>query len=318
MNYRLETFGAEAKSIRLDVGHTQASVKAMVGINEDTLRRLEKGQTMPTIETLDLLSIAYSCDMNVVFSKHKITFDQYFEDRIKKLLSLMRNLDYKAIKKEAKKFDKEFKNSKRLSGDIIKSKMLQYSEYLKSMHNIENAFKDKSRDDITRLVSVLNYNFNNFMSLDENILLDKLEIRICVLLSIIYRCKNEFTSSLAFARVALESLKKRYSEDHDFLYFYFLIVSNTMMIYHRVDDYIALNNLYKDALSVLEDKIGVPTLSSVLLRVGINNHYLEDETSIDFLNVSLKLLKDMGYKDKNERFKTSLLKLYPFCEGKLK
>jgi|LGOV01.1.fsa_nt_gb transcriptional regulator with XRE-family HTH domain len=314
MNYKLKAFGAEARRLRLAANLKQSDVRGMVGINEDTLRRTEKGLTLPNIETLDLLSLAYGRDMNSIFSQYKITFDQYFEDRISSLLPSIRKLDFKAIEDEMIQFTHEFEKSKRINSSIITLKMNQYREYLRSLSNFENAFSDKSRDDITRLIGVTNYSLTDVKRKFDSLLLDKLEIRIFVLLSVIYRFKNEFDNSIVFLKASLSALEKRYSQDHDFLYFYFLIVTNLLTIYHRVDDFDSLDIQYKSGLSVIEEKIGVPTVVAFLLRSGINKHFLNEEGGASFVDVALRLLKDAGYDEKSERFRKSLKDKYTFLD----
>lgn len=314
MNYKLVDFGRRAKEIRISMSLTQSDVRELVGLNEDTLRRTEKGITMPNIETLDLLSVAYQCDMNSIFSKYKITFDLYFEDRLHILMPDIRKLNYGVIDKEAKKFAKEFKEVKKINQTLIKFKMMQYCEYLKSLSNFEKAFADKSRNDITNLVIVTKYSLLELKTKSKSVKLDKLEIRIFVLISIIYRYKDEFSNSIVYLEAALSALQSRYKDDNDFLYFYFLIVLNLLTHYHRIDDYQSLDLLYKESLKVLEKKIGIPTLASYLIRVGVNKHYLNEDESVSLVDTGLTFLKDIGYETKSERFRVSLTERYMFLE----
>lgn len=311
MYYDLDGFGKAIRTLRKSIKLTQTDVRSFVGLNEDTLRKLENGTSMPKIETIDMLSVAYKTDVFKVFSRYKISFDNYFEDRVVKLLPKIRSLDYKAIEKEAKTFEEKFSSSKVYKIDSIHQKSKQFSEYLKSVSNLENSFKDKSRDDLTKLLEVTGYNLNQLKTKSGHLNLDKLEIRIFVLISVIYRFKNEFDNSIVVLLSALNAVINKYKEDNDFLYFYFLLVINLMTVYHRENDYKEFNDLYMDSLKVIDEKLSVNTLASYFIRVGINKHFLEDEKASNFVNYGLDILKDIGYEERSNKYKETFISKYP-------
>lgn len=314
MNYKLEDFGAEAKRIRQSLKLRQADVRDLVGLNQDTLRRTEKGLTMPTIETLDLLSIAYHTDMNQVFNAYKVTFDKYLEDRMKTVLPKIRKMDFGHLKEEIDLFEKEFENTFKGSSQIIEDKKNQYLEYLTSMSNIENAFSDKSRNDLTRLLKVSRYDLAYIKKHPKQLLLDKLEIRIFVLISIIYRYRDEFENSLAVIKAAKYAIDERYKNDHDYLYFSYLVSLNLMTIHHRQDNFSLLDEEYKHLLGLLDDQVGIATLTGMFIRSAINKHFLSESGTKALVEASLILLNDSGYENKAERTGQMLRNRYDFLD----
>jgi len=312
MYYDLKGFGSELRQIRKSLQISQKNVRDDIGLNEDTLRKLENGTSMPRIETLDLLSITYKMDIFKIFSNYKINVDTYFENRIFEILPSIRSLDYKTIEQEVTEFHNTFVNSKSYNIKYIRKKMDQFREYLMSLSNFEQSFKDQSRDDLTKLVEVTGLTLSEIKDITNVLNLDKLEIRIFILISIIYRFKDEFHNSVILLEAALKSVQKKYSDDKDFLYFYFLITLNLMTVYHRQNEYEKIDLLYKSSLKVLDGKLSVNTLATYFIRVGINKNYVKEEEATYFVNFGLDLLKDTGYVDKSNRYKETFSKKYPF------
>lgn len=70
-SYNMKEFGEVVRSIRRSLRLTQQDVRDRVGISENTLLKLEKGQVIPKYETLELLSLAYKIDIMALFQKHR-------------------------------------------------------------------------------------------------------------------------------------------------------------------------------------------------------------------------------------------------------
>lgn len=70
-SYNMKEFGKVVRSIRRSLRLTQQDVRDRVGISENTLLKLEKGQVIPKYETLELLSLAYKIDIMALFQKHR-------------------------------------------------------------------------------------------------------------------------------------------------------------------------------------------------------------------------------------------------------
>lgn len=66
-SYSTEEYGKIVRNIRTALGLTQSEVRQIVGISENTLMKLERGQVIPKFETLELLSLAYKVDLNAIF-----------------------------------------------------------------------------------------------------------------------------------------------------------------------------------------------------------------------------------------------------------
>lgn len=69
-----KTFGQKIRRLRKSLSLTQTEVSNLVGLSENTLTRLEKGQVTPRFETLELLSYAYKADVVDLFLKSRQDF----------------------------------------------------------------------------------------------------------------------------------------------------------------------------------------------------------------------------------------------------
>jgi transcriptional regulator with XRE-family HTH domain len=67
----MQTFGAEVRRIREEKGFTRKTVEELTGITKETLRKLEKGDVVPQLSTLQLLSVEYKIDLIVIFNRYK-------------------------------------------------------------------------------------------------------------------------------------------------------------------------------------------------------------------------------------------------------
>lgn len=313
MVYDLKAFGNHLKEIRKSLNLTQKDVKSYIHVNEDTLRKLESGDSFPKIETLDMLSLVYKRDLNFEFSKFKVTYDDYMEDRIKYLSPLFRKMQFKDIQKETESLKAFFKSSKLDENEFTKHKVRQFTTYLTAIGNFERASKDKSREDLVELRKVINYSDIQLKS-DLSLNLDILEIRILVLTGILYRVRNEFDLAKVFLNAALRTLRDKYQDHKEFITLYLLVAYNLMTTHHRLDEHKAIKTLYKESLAVFDKKLNFNTFSSFFLRMGISKYYLEEEDYNTYVRFGLSILRDLDYEDTVKRYVKIFGEKYPFLD----
>lgn len=310
--YDLKGFGNELKKLRLSLTLKQSDVTKLTGVNEDTLRRLENGLSIPKIETLDNLSFVYKINLMILFDNYKQTPLHLIEKSLKEITPLIRKLDYAGIREIHRDLLSRFSKDIGKNWISIDKKFNQYFEYLSSLSNLHHSFNDKSRNDLAKLFSVLNLSLDKINKEDSSIHLDIMEIRIFVLLSIIYRYQDNFEVSERLLRIALRELSNKHKDNHDFIYFNILITSNLMTTYHRMDKHEEINNQFKQFTLVLEEQIGVKNIASLFIRVGINNHLIQESNDTSFLKVALTILENANYEDVADRYRKNFKDLYDF------
>lgn len=87
--YNMVEFGKALKQIRLNCRLTQAEVRQMSGVHEDTLRKLENGTNVPKYETLEILSNLYKSDLLEILKSKRIEnrLYDYYQQMDKLLIS---------------------------------------------------------------------------------------------------------------------------------------------------------------------------------------------------------------------------------------
>lgn len=312
MIYDLIGFGKHIKKLREDIGIKQLDVYEIVKINRDTLRKLESGKSFPKIETLDLLSLVYRRDMNHEFSKFKITYDDYLETRLQKVMPQLKSLNYEDIEKEKDFFYNYFNESNITNYEYLNNKIDQFITYLSALSKLEVSLKEVSREHLTKLSSALGHSYRDFVEDKEKLNLNMIEIRICILLSTIYRFRNEFENSIVYLDAASHALKTKYQTHEKFLYFYFIINYNLMTFHLRLTNHEEVDKIYTETLKTIDTHLSINTLSSIFIRGGINKHYLSKDDRSHYINFGLNILVDVGYEKKAKRYYDNFTKLYPF------
>ena len=124
-SYQTKEFGKRLKSIRTGLNLTQQTVSEITGINIDTLRKIEQGYVIPRYDTLEILSIAYKCDLLDVFKNYRGSADLY------EIYSLLDKciVDYnpegmEAVRKKAADLDEKIYSEIILASEIESLKLL--------------------------------------------------------------------------------------------------------------------------------------------------------------------------------------------------
>ena len=55
-------FGSQIRKMREELNFTRKQVEELTGVNKETLRKIERGDVVPQITTLQLLSVEYRTD----------------------------------------------------------------------------------------------------------------------------------------------------------------------------------------------------------------------------------------------------------------
>lgn len=82
ISYDMSIFARKIKEIRKELSLTQLEVQESTGIHTDTIRRFEKGETIPNYDTIEKLSLFYGLDLLNVLNKCKIdiTLQDIYDD----------------------------------------------------------------------------------------------------------------------------------------------------------------------------------------------------------------------------------------------
>jgi transcriptional regulator with XRE-family HTH domain len=291
VTYDLKEFGMILKKIRKGLGYSQSDVKNFIGVNEDTIRRIESGYGLPRYDTLELLSVLYKEDLLELLKKNrscKLLID--YHDKLDYAIS---SNDIEAIIKIANSFQQNFKPLDNKQDLINQSEMEQFNLLLESiiLYNSNCSASDKVSAEICLLkalrLTIPSFNMYNFKVHNYSYI----EKRILLLLSLILSEKSEFILSNELLSFILNQLLEHQKKTK---YVHLLIIkiySNLAYNYHMLD----LNDKVIEAADqgiwyCLNHDI-LRTLHILYYRKGIAEYQLGNANYLDSLRNSFFILK---------------------------
>lgn len=192
------------RKLRKNLGLTQAEIQSMVGINVDSMRRIENGEVIPRYDTLELLTIVYKVDLLDLLKEcrsNKLLIDlhddldsliiSYNSEKMKRLLSDIDNLpktsgDYLLVQPQ------EIQQLKRLATGTMLYRSTLSNEMAQAYHILLEAMR-------LTLPSFNIYQYRSFRY-------DYIESRILILLSILLAERRELELSTEVFRFILERM----------------------------------------------------------------------------------------------------------------
>ncbi len=131
------TLGNLLRGIRETKNLTQSDVKKLVGISEATLRRIENGENLPSLATIESLTNAYKVDILKIYTDLRAVnaYEVFYE----KLDDLIINNDVHKLQEVYSSFTKFIKENHEEYFDLKEQE--QYKLVLKGL---ETYFKDRS------------------------------------------------------------------------------------------------------------------------------------------------------------------------------
>lgn len=279
-----ENFGKALKAIRNNLGYTRDKVAELTGVNRDTIRRMENNETIPKIETLEILSSCYKVNLLSLLDIKKqnpILIKIYHN-----IDNILNNPDLKVLKKSLDEFLEQTNKLKPTLFNI--NELNQFHEYVET---ISNFYFDKSipiDTHIETLKKVLSYSnedfdFDNYKSFTYSFI----EIRILLSLSTFLIIKEETDE-------AIELLKYLHKNIHYFIFDSKLLELSQAKIYYNLSTAYYINEYDEECLKVCNEGI----------EYCLSNDTMSNLHSLYFRKALI--LKEMGDPDYNKYFYDSL------------
>ena len=91
--------GAKIKETRRSKGFTQEHLSEMIDVSVETISRLERGVSMPSLKTLENIAQAFGAPLKSFFDfDEKPSKNKTFERELSRLIAFLRTLNIKQIK----------------------------------------------------------------------------------------------------------------------------------------------------------------------------------------------------------------------------
>ena len=264
MSFELKDFGSKIKEIRHSLYLTQNDVFNSIGLNTETLRRMEGGLVIPKLETLDLLSSAYKIDVCELFLSYRIK-DYNTYNLVKS------RLEEKVNTQESLNFDEEIIEIETIiagtSNSLYVNLLNQLKLYYIGLRDYRNNFFDNSMKVCVDAIRITTPEFA--LENIEDYFYSDTEVKILMLIGLILgqrekydeailvltHCKNNVRNDLALLKKIMSNLSimhlrsKRYEEA--------LKSNNDIIEKSRLtNDYSFLNIVYFNK-GICEKKLGV-------------------------------------------------------------
>jgi transcriptional regulator with XRE-family HTH domain len=183
-SYDLNEFGKSLRALRKNNRMTQKDVSAYVGINEDTLRRIENGYVIPKYETLEILSQLYKSDLLELLKKHRN--NTYLSDFYERFDTLTNKNDIAGLQALSEEINEEESIPCNLLVSENEFNLLKILVHQSVLFQSSNY--DTSEEMINKLVNALVQTIPNFViEKFDTYKYNLLEIRVLMLIGFSYK-----------------------------------------------------------------------------------------------------------------------------------
>lgn len=307
--YDLVEFSKRLKQIRKSLGYTQEDVVAGTGLSVETLRKLEKGTSIPKYDTIELLSLFFKIDLHEVMHQYKNSSELF------KYYARIDQYIYNSEREQLENLIKSFESfSNQNDHNLIDHRVLLQLKYLfKGLQMVDTDSAEPVELEpacemfIKSLqVCIPNYDINHWKDFKYS----SVELRILFALASVYgtmrycELSNEI---LSYILSALDGTSLANHMNKLLIIKAYVILSYN---YHRLSD-------DQNALRYADEGINfcnmhglMSNMSALLSRKGIAMYHLKHEAYIKYLDASECLLFIQGadklaesYKLAHEKFR---------------
>lgn len=129
LTYDLDKFGEHLRLLRKSLGLSITEVSRMTGINESTIKLIEKGRSLPKLDTLYILSRFYKFDLQelLLYSNYNYSLNSY-----------LRAIDQSVLEGDLSSLEEALDTAQSYLGrqdinPIHRSEMVQYEKWLEAL-----------------------------------------------------------------------------------------------------------------------------------------------------------------------------------------
>lgn len=289
VSYNLEDFGNELRKIRRSLGFSQSYVQGTVGVNIDTIRKIEGGLVVPRYDTLELLSAAYKQDLLELLKNCRSNkFLMEYHDELDYIITCY---DKVAAAKLKQKLQDNFSQDIQITM-VNPNELKQFIEFVDAIEAFYSSFtsdKECTKNDLIKALrlTIPDYNLRDY----KNYKYSYIEFRILLLISLFIAQEGDFIYSNKILYYILKTItNKKYSTK----YIDFLIINihfNIAYNYHKLDKHAQVIETADDGITYCLEHRTYHALFSLYYRKGIAQFNLEDENYLDSITTAFYILK---------------------------
>ncbi|MBE0451170.1 MAG: helix-turn-helix transcriptional regulator [Clostridia bacterium] len=297
--YQLDKFGEDIRKIRIESNLSQADVYDIIGISQDTLRRIENGYTIPKFETLEYLSLLYKTDIVTMLSKTRIGHHYALGNITQTLNDMILNNDFSHIDKAIKFVNDTISDdNERPSDQMLLNKLFQFKalvEIIQEFNINPNSPLDKDPL-VIKINRALELTISDFiMNQIDSYSLDFIEIRLLIIYCVILRLKTNYQDALITLEILLKKTENKLYYDQNYLDLLFKIHFSIAYCHHRNDNHQSVVSSCDKGLQICIEHSDYSLMHAFLFRKAVALFNLgEKEQSEQLIKQCITILKIIG------------------------
>ncbi|MDW7661423.1 MAG: helix-turn-helix transcriptional regulator [Bacillota bacterium] len=313
--YQLDKFGEDIRTLRQESNLSQADVYNLIGISQDTLRRIENGYTIPKFETLEYLSLLYKTDIVSLLSKTRIGHHYAHGNIAQTLNDMILNNDFNHLDRAINFINETIANDKELPTDhMLLSKLFQFKVLVEIIHEYKHElFDSKHTSEIEKkILDSVALTINKFdLNYLEIYQLDFIEIRLLIIYCEILRLNNQYQGALDILAILLEKTSIKLKYDDNYLDLLFKIYFNISYCHHRNDDHQNVVSSCDKGLQICIEHSDYSLMHAFLFRKAVALFNLgEKDQSEQLIKQCITILKIIGNEQLAVQYKKIFDKMY--------
>lgn len=305
--YDLQKFGNKLFNLRIKGHLTQSKIREINGLHPKTIKNLEYGKTLPTLDTLDKLSELYRTNVYLILEACRFDKDSLLSQFLKKLDqdSLCNNINgIKETQKEIAQLDQSL-FTEPIDYHRIKFEQLKlFTEILLIKNKADKMNVSITQQYCLKALSLTHKKFS-LTSLN-NYYYDVIETRLLISLGFSYLRQQKDQTAIDIIKCSIESAKIHASDPNNMSLL--LHAYNALAYcYFILDNHHDVIDVCQKAIEISEKHYNMKLLPNLLFRKGISEYYLNIASHTVTLQKSLQYLELMKMDDLKLTY-TNLLK----------
>ncbi|MBI9014966.1 MAG: helix-turn-helix transcriptional regulator [Clostridiales bacterium] len=280
-----QEFGNYLKNLRESLKITQNNVKELTGLSLETIRKLERGISIPRYDTLELLSKVYKVDVLQIFSLYRSSSDLY---------SFYNNLDHLIVEYNQEKLTnllEDFQNriSEETAEKVFEKKELK--QFILILKGIE-AYSTEERKEACYdyFIEAMKIGNSSFELKNINrFKYTQLEHRILLLIALALSFKRELKLANKILILSLETNQLKCRLDFNDIRLMIKIYFNLSYNFFGDEDYQNSLKYADEGIKYCQKHHSMYALSGLFYRRGIAKFFMEVDDYMTDLTYAMQL-----------------------------
>lgn len=308
-NYDFEKFGRILREIRKRSQITQNEIRERIGLNPNTIRKIEHGLVIPSLDTICKLSELYNVDLDLILSKCKI----FQNEKIKLIINKINIASYEDNLEELETIKHEISNlieAKPISPIIklIHDQLVLLVEIISKKNDL--SFANAVECEFLSIKALRLTKPNIKIQSIGNEILSIIEVKFLLSLAFAKSRQRQTTTSIQICEKILNST--RYQSKFDEKY-----KDISIQVYYSLAhfNYLLNNNSHvisacNSAISLAMETNNMRLLPHILLRKGVSEYLSDNECFYETIRKMNVLLQLQGLNDLKNKYNQILCERY--------